>query len=173
MGLPLAEYAAKITQLKDKAGQEGNTTLRTVMKLLTNSLYGKFASKYFMSTTEIVTDNNFAEMINMYKFNSVTQINDVLKLVNYDITPDPTIIKDSRVPKDVLNQAFRKANATIIDADLNIAIAAAVTAYGRVTLYELMQEIQARGGEMCYTDTDSIYATLPEAPFGKPFGPYI
>jgi hypothetical protein len=173
IGKPLAKYANKITQLKDQARLEGNTTLRTVIKLITNSLYGKFASKYYISTTAIVDDNNFSEIIRIFKINSVTQVTEVLKIVNYDITPDPNLIKDCRLPKDIINKAFRKAQGVVIDADLNIAIASAVTSYGRVALYELIQEITARGGKICYTDTDSIYAWLPEPPFGKPFGPYI
>lgn len=168
-GTPLKSYSETLTNLKDLAGKEGNKTLRTVMKLLTNSLYGKFASKYFLTTTEIVKADDISVVKDLYKINSITKVDCNHMIVNHDIKP----LVDSKLEgTDLLKGAYDRAAKALADKDLNVAVASAVTAYGRVQLYSLMQEVQARGGTVCYTDTDSVFAWLPEAPFNKPFGPY-
>ena len=167
-GTPLASYSETLSQLKDKAGLEGNKTLRTVMKLLINSLYGKFASKYFLSTTEIIKRDNLNTVNELFKVNSITKIDSNFMIVNHDIKPIVTRIAH----KDLKEKAYNNAAKALADKDLNVAVAAAITAYGRVQLLELMIEVEGRGGNICYTDTDSVFCTLPESPFNKPFGPY-
>jgi DNA polymerase elongation subunit (family B) len=138
------------------------------MKLLTNSLYGKLASKYFTRATVVIKNDDFATINEMYKLNAVTQLDTKHIILNYNVKPIP----NNTVDKDLMKKAFLRANEAISDKDLNIAVAATVTAQGRVQLYQLMKEVVARGGVVCYTDTDSVFCTLPEEPFNKPFGPY-
>lgn len=168
-GTPLKSYSETLTNLKDLAGKEGNKTLRTVMKLLTNSLYGKFASKYFLTTTEFVKSDDVSVVNSLYKINSITKVDSDYIIVNHDVKP---LLNSTIEDKDILNGAYDRASKALADKDLNIAIAATVTAYGRVQLYSLMQEVQERGGKVCYTDTDSVFAWMPESPINKPFGPY-
>jgi len=138
------------------------------MKLLINSLYGKFASKYFLSTTEIIKSDNLSTLNELFKVNSITKIDSNYIIVNHDVKP----ILDRSAHKDLKTKAYINASKALAAKDLNVAVAAAITAYGRVQLFDLMMEIEGRGGNICYTDTDSVFCTLPESPFNKPFGPY-
>ena len=167
-GTPLKSYSETLSQLKDKAGLEGNKPLRTAMKLLTNSLYGKFASKYQLTTTKIISGDELPTLNELYKINSITKVDIEHIIVNHNIKP----IIDRKANKFLKDKAYINASKALADKDLNVAVASAVTAYGRVQLFELMIEIEGRGGNICYTDTDSVFCTLPEAPFNKPFGPY-
>jgi hypothetical protein len=169
-GNPLKLYSETITALKNKASIEDNVTLRTVAKLLINSLYGKFASKYFLNTTEVVTNEELRIAHELFKVNSVTHVDDNYSIINRGIKP---LTKEYlNVRKDLVNDHFKRANSAISDKDLNMALAAAITSYGRLELYNLIQEVQSRGGIVCYTDTDRIFAWLPESPINLPFGPY-
>jgi DNA polymerase elongation subunit (family B) len=155
-GNPLKLYSETITALKNKASREDNVTLRTVAKLLINSLYGKFASKYFLNTTEVVTNEELRIAHELFKVNSVTHVDDNYSIINRGIKP---LTKEYlNVRKDLVNDHFKRANSAISDKDLNMALAAAITSYGRLELYNLIQEVQSRGGIVCYTDTDRIFA---------------
>ena len=167
-GTPLKRYSEQMTILKDKAGAEGNKAARTLMKLLTNSLYGKLASKYFTRATVIINNDDFQTINEIYKLNAITKVDENHIILNYNVKPIINNITD----KDLMKKAFLRANEAISNKDLNIAVAATVTAQGRVQLYKLMKEVVARNGVICYVDTDSVFCTLPEAPFNKPFGPY-
>ena len=155
-GTPLKSYSETMTNLKNQATKDNNITLRTVAKLLINSLYGKFASKYFLNTTEIITNQELDIAHDLFKVNSVTHVDDNYSIVNRRVKPTT---KDHRnIRKDLVNEHFKRANKAISDKDLNMAVAAAITSYGRLDLYNLIQEVQARGGVVCYTDTDRIFA---------------
>ena len=167
-GTPLKGYSEQITYLKDKAGKEGNKAARTLMKLLTNSLYGKMASKYFTRATVIIKNDDFSTINDIYKLNAITKVDEGHMILNYNVKP----IANDKIDKDLMKKAFLRRTEALSDKDLNIAVAATVTAQGRVQLYQLMKEVVARGGVICYVDTDSVFCTLPEAPFNKPFGPY-
>lgn len=138
------------------------------MKLLTNSLYGKLASKYFTSATAVIKNDDFKTINDIYKLNAITKLDEGHMMINYNVKPIP----NADVDKDLMQKAFIRSTKALTDKDLNIAVAATVTAQGRIQLYKLMKEVIARGGQMCYVDTDSVFCTLPEAPFNKPFGPY-
>jgi len=138
------------------------------MKLLTNSLYGKFASKYFITSTQVIKSDDLNMINELYKVNSLTKVDSNYIIVNHDVKP----LLNTKVDKDTVNNAFLKCRKALADKDLNIPIAATVTALGRIQLYKLMQEVVQRGGKVCYTDTDSVFACMPESPIGKPFGPY-
>lgn len=125
------------------------------MKLLTNSLYGKFASKYFLTTTEIVKADDISVVKDLYKINSITKVDSQHMIVNHDVKP---LINSKFEGTDLLKGSYDRAAKALADKDLNVAVASAVTAYGRVQLYSLMQEVQERGGTVCYTDTDSVFA---------------
>lgn len=44
----------------------------------------------------------------------------------------------------------------------NIAMAAAITAKGRLKLYRGFKEVEKEGGRVLYCDTDSIFAAFPK-----------
>ena len=126
------------------------------------------ASKYFTRATVIIKNDDFSIINDIYKLNAITKVDEGHMILNYNVKP----ITNDKVDKDLMKKAFLRRTEALSDKDLNIAVAATVTAQGRVQLYQLMKEVVARGGVICYVDTDSVFCTLPEAPFNKPFGPY-
>lgn len=140
--------------MKDQAGAEGNVALRTVLKLLINSLYGKFVSKYFLSTTDVVPTKDLNEISEMFKLNSITALGKDLSIIRRDVMP----LTGTDVNKDLMRLHFLRETKALAQKDLNVALGACVTSYGRVDLYRLMLEVLARKGVMMYTDTDRIFA---------------
>ena len=50
---------------------------------------------------------------------------------------------------------------SIIKPAVNVAIAAQVTAYGRILIRKFIHNIIKGGGSVAYTATDSVYTNLP------------
>jgi hypothetical protein len=167
---PLSNYSQTLTTIKDEAALKGDAVSRNTAKLLLNTLYGKFARTYYDSTTAIVTKDHLSDLERIYEIHSITHLEGGIIMVNYNNKPLENI-KD--VPKDHIKQAYNQYNIATMDKNTNIAISATITSHGRIILYKLYEEVLARGGVMCYSDTDSVYASLPESPFNKPFGPFI
>lgn len=143
--------------------------MRTIAKLFLNSLYGKFASNYFVNTSKVVFDAETLSVLEkLYKINSIIDIDVDIKVVNYNVSPN----SDAKVDKDTLRHAFKASQKQLLDKSTNIPLAAAITAHARIVLYNLYLEVQRKGGIVCYSDTDSVFAYMPESPFGKPFGPF-
>lgn len=168
-GHPLANYSKTLTSIKDQASIRGDAVTRNTAKLLLNTLYGKFARRYYQSSTSIVTEDQLQEIEQLYEVQSITHLDNGMIMVNYNNKP----IANSPLPKDVVDRAFKNYNISTIDKNTNMAIAATITSHGRIILYNLYEEVIERGGKICYSDTDSVYAYLPESPFNKPFGPFI
>ena len=171
-GNPLKGYSELFTDIKNNSEQIGDKPTRTIAKLFLNSLYGKFASHYFLNTSQVVYDQNDVESLaNLFKINSIIDVAADIKVVNYclSVQANPNQIK---ADKDTIRDAYKKSNQVLDDKNINMAIASAITAHARITLYNLYEEVENIGGKLCYSDTDSVFAWLPSSPFGKPFGPF-
>lgn len=117
---------------------EKNPALRSIAKLMLNSFWGKFAQRANMKQTtlcrtydeywKIITDPNI-------KVCGEILANDNLLLVNWKY----------------FDEKFCKVGKA------SIAVAAMVTSYARIKLYEIMDKIESiRSGSLLYTDTDSV-----------------
>jgi exonuclease III len=58
---------------------------------------------------------------------------------------------------DLVSKGFRSAYAAVMNKNTNIAVASAITSYGRLMLYNLFCEVLNRGGKVMYCDTDSVF----------------
>ncbi|XP_074604005.1 uncharacterized protein LOC141857411 [Brevipalpus obovatus] len=116
-----------------------NTGHRTMMKLLLNSLWGKFAIKNNPTKTELITDfSKYWSLLNNGKIQIQSE---------YSPTDD-TVLLQYKFENDEDDEDF---------AVRNIAVAAFVTSYARIKLYKLIQEIESvRQGRVLYFDTDSV-----------------
>jgi DNA polymerase elongation subunit (family B) len=79
----------------------------------------------------------------------------------------------NNIPDELIRKANHIHTMATEDKNTNIALAATITSHARIILYNLFLEVEKMGGTMIYTDTDSIFASLPESPFNKPFGQFI
>lgn len=154
-GNPLKAYSEAFTAIKNEAEMKGDKPTRTIAKLFLNSLYGKFASTYFVNRSQVVIDaESLSIMEKLYKINRIMEVDGEMKVVNYNVNPDA----GAKVDKDTLRHAFKSCTKALNNKSINIPIAAAITAHARIVLYNLYMEVEKMGGIVCYSDTDSVFA---------------
>ncbi len=125
-----------------------NAGLRFIAKLMLNSLWGKLAQRPNQPQTKVVS--NFSEM---------------WSLIN---NPRIEILGDLRI-NDMLVYNYRYTEDQMAKpGNTSVALAAFVTSYARLKLYEEMEKIEeSRPGSVLYMDTDSI-VFVHEAVYYKP-----
>jgi len=117
---------------KAQAKADGKPGLSKTWKIIINSLYGVWGLKVLdREGIEIARPEHSSWAIDLV----TEKLKDVEKIGRYVVSRR---IRDLEVK------------------DCNVAIAAAVTAEARMKLYRLFIDIQDRGGEILYCDTDSI-----------------
>jgi len=130
-----------------------NSSKREIAKLLMNSLYGRFGLRYLDEVCHIYDDCDTARIHLIYKVNKVIPFEDGSELIIH-----------SRLPRlDSIN--LIDPNASELDSlkseiniyqNTNVAIAAAITAYARILINDYKYHINNLGGEVAYSDTDSL-----------------
>ena len=129
---------------------EKNPGMRFISKLMLNSLYGKLGQRPNQPITKVV--KSFKELYDLNQNSKIEMLGDEqignMLLVNYKFVED------------------EMANA----CNTSVAIAAFVTSYGRIELYEQLHEIEkSKPGSVLYFDTDSIvFVSTPES-----YSPYV
>ena len=128
-----------------------NKAVRSINKLLLNSLWGRFSMRENQPTCELVTD---PEQFARYMFSD-----------QYDVR------QFSFVSDDVALVQWRHAVAQSAKTkNINIFIGAMTTAYARLMLYDLMDKL----GERCiYSDTDSVIFVSKEGDWVPETGPFL
>lgn len=145
------ECVEDVYKLKLKAEQAGNAALRSMAKIIINSLYGFWGINFYnREQVEIV---NFRDDKNNVKKNKVIKtaeekrqykVQSLLltqKLKGYD-----------RVGKYCIFSKVDKIKTKCA----NVGLAFFTTAYARTHLYKLLKEIKEKGGNIYYMDTDSV-----------------
>ena len=148
-GFIFKECVEDLYKMKINAETEGKDALRSIAKILNNSLYGFWGiNHYNRDQIELVKirkekatktkEEKTVEEVRQYKLQCLL-LNQKLK--------DYNIINKY----DIYNKTDKiKANCA------NVGIAAMVTSYARMYLYKLLKDIKDAGGKVYYMDTDSI-----------------
>ena len=124
---------------------EKNPGMRFISKLMLNSLYGKLGQRPNQPITKVV--KSFKELYDLNQNSKIEMLGDEqignMLLVNYKFVDD------------------KMANA----GNTSVAIAAFVTAYARIELYDQLHKIEeSLPGSVLYFDTDSIvFVSKPES----------
>lgn len=125
-------------KLKQEATDNGNAGAAAAFKLIVNSLYGTFGLN--------VAGRDRVEVCQKKDDNIIlTKIMESGKLLNLYETD---------------NYLYIRHDTDLPVKDFNVSIASAITSYARVQLYDAMKNIEAHGGRIYYTDTDSIITDL-------------
>jgi DNA polymerase elongation subunit (family B) len=169
-GFPLKTYSQDLTLMKNTAAASGNMVQRNVAKLMLNSLYGKFGAKYHNNSTAIVDAEGLKNLETLYTINSITEIDAGISIVRYD--NKPLHIAANHTSREMFDNASKLCLIAREGKMTNMAVAAAITSHARVLLYNIFLEVELKGGKVLYCDTDSVFATFPEAPFGTMFGKF-
>ena len=101
----------------------------------------------------------------------VEQISDVQTFLDY-LTSDKTNVLDANLVSDDVIEIHHENNENFIapNAKTNVVIAAFITAYARLKLYGVLDDLQEM---VLYYDTDSvIFVSKPDDP-EPPLGPYL
>jgi len=128
------EYIDVFFEMKDKASREGNDGLKATVKILLNTLYGRFGyNPSKSSTTKHVSDSTalFRHMTGVYAGITMDLINDENMLLHLQDNNENTIHRES-----------------------NVYIAAFVTCYARLQLFN--ESLYPFGRQVLYYDTDSV-----------------
>ena len=115
-----------------------NEALRFIAKIMLNSFWGKLAQRPNQSRNEII--NNYDDYF------------DLITCYNKEVTGEIMVTDDVIVITWEYIEDFYD-----IVKNYNIAVASYVTAYARIKLYSIMEEIEnIRPFSLLYHDTDSV-----------------
>jgi DNA polymerase type B, organellar and viral len=151
------KFVDKYTQMKIKAEKEGNNALRTIIKLILNSLYGRFGLKY---------EPYSIDFVNSSKANEISINHEVFERLTIDIDKDLEYIKYTTIPSDILKEINRDEynklkNKTDLDAAYvvrNLTIAAMITSHASIFMNPFLNDPD---NPCYYTDTDSLFVKYP------------
>lgn len=140
------DYVSMLYEIRKTYSKKDPMNL--IAKLLLNSLYGKFGMDDLFSTFDLLDNENFNSILTDDKVNvlDIIPISDDIKMVES--------ISVKKVDNNLINPEKQVHNTSI-------AIAAAVTAYARMYMANVMLEIEELGINIYYKDTDSLYTDKP------------
>ena len=136
----------------DPAKIRKNPGMRSIAKLMLNSLWGKFGQRENLDQVEIVSDcSRWFELLDTttYEVSAVHLINDEM----------------IRVQFRMVGELFVKSSNKV-----NVPIAAFTTTYARLKLYDLLDLLQDR---VLYYDTDSVFYVHKPGEPDPPLGDYL
>lgn len=119
--------------------KEGRPAMAQVRKIISNSSYGRFAMVTRGKDSLSLKSKNDPKYISLYhneQLISITQRGEYTLL---------------------------RALTDIESKDCNVAVAAAITSYGRMALFGYMSDVISYGGSPLYCDTDSVQFTMSDA----------
>jgi len=135
-------YVDKLFDLKHKYSEENNVGKKSIVKILLNSLWGKFGQKDI---------NKKDDYVDLKKFLNLAK-NDKYEIIDFEeLSNDKVFVQYNEI--ESYNLHLNNSNP---------AIASYTTSHARLVLYEAMSKL---GQRVLYHDTDSlIYRFLPEDP---------
>jgi len=162
---PSEEYIFKdfVDDLYDmRLKYKKNTGLNKTCKLLLNSLYGKFGTKFENTKTEIVfiDDPKYDEIVIENKHDVINHriINDLHVITYYE--KNEYLSRDLNIDESLAQlRQLRKKTNPYSQTKSNVAIASAVTSYARIYMDVCMRKIGFKN--IYYSDTDSIFSSVP------------
>ena len=136
-----------------------NSTQKSLAKSLLNNLLGRFGIQIYKPITDIVSVKTMDTICAMRKVTSYTQISKDKVLLSYINKLDPSVIASHKLDIIKILNKYKDIESPSFDGT-SIVISAAVTAYGRIHISKLKLDILNKGGEIYYSDTDSIVTNI-------------
>jgi hypothetical protein len=162
---PFKEYVTDLYSKRLVAKKDKNMALSEVLKLFMNSLYGGFAqpaAAVFMCGVVEASAVEYLEKVHGVEMD--LKLDNKYHLVSYKKGADYTMWKEipdedpAKEPESkILNS---NQNPLVFPMEVNVAIAAQVTAYGRALIREMINSIHQAGGVVAYSATDSVYTDI-------------
>ena len=137
-----------------------NITQKNLAKSLLNNLIGRFGLDINKPITEIVDSKTFNEISLTRKITAQNKITDDSFLVTYIPELDESICESFNIDFIKALKSFKESKQNNTFDGVSIPIAAATTAYGRIHITKIKNKILEMGGNIYYSDTDSIVTDL-------------
>jgi hypothetical protein len=170
----LEAYRTYISGKKHEAEVRGDKGERTLMKLINNSLYGKFASRVGGKKTELVTKEKKEYILNNFKVIEETFVGINRRVITYEQERGKKfrlqrakMLEDAQLQMgNYLAERKKKYNRSQEHKFGNVRISRCITRYTRQDLFKLAWELKAQGAKIFYCDTDSLFFTCGEFKYG-------
>ena len=137
-----------------------NITQKNLAKSLLNNLIGRFGMDISKPITELVDSKTFNEISLTRKITTWKEITDNSVLVTYIPEIDESICDSFNIDYIKAIQSLEESKKNSTFEGVSIPIAAATTAYGRIHITKIKNKILKMGGNIYYSDTDSIVTDL-------------
>lgn len=131
-----------------------NSTSRNIAKSLLNNLLGKFGINLNKYQTQILSDNDFENILHLRDVKGHSQIGDK-HLVSYSTGLNYDLIHS-------LGMDFTLVLKEHSDSEINpqnsssVVISAAITSYARIIISKYKLDMLSKGAKIYYSDTDSL-----------------
>ncbi len=155
-------FRSYIDSVFEHKSNNKNPVLRSICKLLLNSLLGRFGLDLEKFVTKIVDENIYTEILATRKISGDHPITNKHRMVTFN----PEISKELCDSFDIdIVKATNKSKLIMDNSSqglkhVSVAISAAVTAYGRIHINKLKKDILSQKGNIYYSDTDSIVTDI-------------
>jgi hypothetical protein len=131
-----AKFFKRMAKVRAKAKRKGLPALDRTGKITTNAAYGYFGfNPYDRNVLRIYGESMVEHMESLADAGQLSYRKEGNAYVCYERTD-------------------------ILLSDINVSVAAAITSYARMKLWELLQDITDIGGTIYYCDTDSVYSSI-------------
>ena len=126
-------------------------------KLFLNSLYGRFGMKPELTQTEIITVDKLDSYLDHKVLDNITYLDDDYVMVD---SSDPNTDSDNDFHEMLMNinSNLYSDKPFLRSANVNVAIASAITAYSRININQYKN---LPGNPCYYSDTDSVVLAHP------------
>lgn len=139
-----------------------NKVEKAVVKSLLNNLLGRFGLNINKPISEIVNKDKLDYLLCTREFNSYSKITENDFLISYYPKVSKDLCEDFEYDYiKVLQESKNISNENVEFKDVSLVITAAVTAYARIYMSKIKLDLLSRGGNIFYTDTDSIVTDIP------------
>jgi DNA polymerase type B, organellar and viral len=148
---------------KIKTNPKDNTQ-KQMAKSILNNLMGRFGIRLEKSVTKILSLESYRVLVTRRAVISEKYLGNDKFLVTYLPMLDLDIISDLGL--DIVKIASKQRDEEKQDLDVvSVPISAAITAYGRIHISKLKMKVMSMGGNIYYSDTDSLVTDilLPES----------
>jgi hypothetical protein len=135
------------------------TPLNLIIKLLLNSIYGRFGMKTDMLKSKLVPNSDVEKYVSIYDVTNISTFN-VKSLINFKETPvleKLNLLLTSGIINIEEYNNLKKNNPSI-NENSAVQIASAITSYARIFMDKFKRDENL---DVYYSDTDSIFSKNP------------
>ena len=152
-----------------------NSVEKAISKSLLNNLLGRFGLDIYNSKTDLLDTEAYNEIAQTKDIHSIKNIGDKI-LVNYSNHVSKIICDELNVDyrSTIIHNIKNNNEKEETFKDVSIVISSAVTSYARIIISKIILDIMKKGGELYYSDTDSIVTNiaLEDALLGTDLGKF-